>query len=292
MTTANTTTTAKDIAFGVEVETHLSGYDTTPIGGYHRGLPVAWLPGWKVERDSSIRKPAGRKDAEFVSPVLKGDEGLRNVHEAVTKIRDRGARVNESCGVHVTVTFPTHAAAALVRLIHLTSRYEKGLFASTGTKRRERNHYCQTVAKYGRDKQGKEKAAEVEKKTKENRYHALNLTHLARGRSRIEFRLFSGSTNPNKITAWVRLALALVEYALNTSRAVPFDDNSKENRFGGPGGRTLVHLLSRLGWLEWKAYGYKGKTYGEVGRQEDGLESLEQAAERLRKLAAKYDAQP
>jgi hypothetical protein len=63
---------ANDIAFGIELETTMSATDTTPIGGYHNGLPVAWLPaGWKAERDSSIQTLAlNRKGCEFVSPVL------------------------------------------------------------------------------------------------------------------------------------------------------------------------------------------------------------------------------
>ena len=35
---------ANNIAFGIEIETHMPGTDATPIGGYHNGLPVAWLP--------------------------------------------------------------------------------------------------------------------------------------------------------------------------------------------------------------------------------------------------------
>ena len=74
---------ANDIAFGIEIETHMPGHDRTPIGGYHNGLPVSWLPsGWKAERDGSIRTPAGRKPCEFVSPVLRGREGLQNVETA------------------------------------------------------------------------------------------------------------------------------------------------------------------------------------------------------------------
>ena len=71
---------ANNIAFGIEIETTMPGQDTTPIGGYHRGLPVAWLPtGWKAERDSSIRTPAGRKPCEFVSPILRGYERMAHV---------------------------------------------------------------------------------------------------------------------------------------------------------------------------------------------------------------------
>ncbi|TWT71536.1 amidoligase family protein [Crateriforma conspicua] len=103
---------ANDIAFGIELETTMPANAPTPIGGYHNGLPVAWLPaGWKAERDSSIRTLApGRKGCEFVSPVLRGYEGLQNVMTAVDAIAARGGRVNHSTGIHVTVTFNGDAA--------------------------------------------------------------------------------------------------------------------------------------------------------------------------------------
>ncbi|MFQ5732128.1 MAG: hypothetical protein ACE5KM_09240 [Planctomycetaceae bacterium] len=93
---------ANDIAWGIEIETTLPTTDTTPIGGYHRGIPVAWLPdGWKAERDGSIRPQArGRKGCEFVGPKSRGYDGLAGVIEAVERIRERGARVNPTCGIH------------------------------------------------------------------------------------------------------------------------------------------------------------------------------------------------
>ncbi len=60
------------------------------------GLPVAWLPaGWKAERDGSIRTRVGRKPCGFVSPALRGYEGLANVETAVDAIKERGARIQE-----------------------------------------------------------------------------------------------------------------------------------------------------------------------------------------------------
>jgi hypothetical protein len=55
-----------EIAFGVEIETHVPR-GTTPVGGYHCGVQVPCLPtGWKAERDSSIN---ARFDPECVEAV-------------------------------------------------------------------------------------------------------------------------------------------------------------------------------------------------------------------------------
>ncbi len=56
---------ANEIAFGIEFETTLPNSDTTPIGPYHGGYQVSWLPeGWKAERDGSIRTTLDRNFAD------------------------------------------------------------------------------------------------------------------------------------------------------------------------------------------------------------------------------------
>ena len=95
---------ANEIAFGIEFETTMPTSDMTPIGPYHGGYQVAWLPeGWKAEHDSSIQAAPGRKACEFVSPKLRGHEGLTQVEAAIDAIYARGARVNPSCGLQVTI---------------------------------------------------------------------------------------------------------------------------------------------------------------------------------------------
>ena len=103
---------ANQIAFGIEFETTLPSSDATPIGPYHAGYQVSWLPeGWRAEHDSSIRTTEGRKPCEFVSPKLRGPEGLAQVEQALGAINARGAKVNETCGLHITVEWNGDAAA-------------------------------------------------------------------------------------------------------------------------------------------------------------------------------------
>ena len=89
---------------------------------------------------------------------------------------------------------------------------EKGLYAITGTKNRERGRYCGGVRKYGNEKDAKPNLDR-------NRYHALNLTNLAHGtKDTVEFRVFSGSLNPVKVIGWIQVCLGLVERALSAKR--------------------------------------------------------------------------
>lgn len=289
---------ANEIKFGVELETTISNSSPLCVGGYHNGTEIVGLlpsspdgDNWKAERDGSIYAP-GRRDCEFVSPILQGNDGLAHVQDVVTKINnDLGARVNRTCGVHVTVTFPAANAAALARLVTFVAHFEKGLFAATGSKNRESGSWSKGGKHYGDGKRtNKAKATAYEQAATRDRYHALNLTHLGRGRDRIEFRLFSGSTNAAKIVAWIRLVLAIVEFALNTTRCVSFDSRSQDGRWGGEGECSLVGMFCKLGWLEWKAWGYRGTTYGAEVFRYHFLPTISETVKTLRSMAKKYDA--
>jgi len=282
---------ANQIAFGIEFETTLPATDTTPIGAYHGGYQVPWLPeGWKAERDSSIRAFApGRKACEFVSPKLRGPEGLAQVEAAIDAITARGARVNASCGLHITIEW-NGDAAALARLVSLIGNHERAIFASTGTRRREQTIYTKKIKQYG-DKDRAKQRCEAD------RYHLLNLTHLARGRNRIEFRAFAGTLNKTKVAGYLMMCLGLVELALNTTRCADWDYAKREgtrscwDRPGAGEGETeLNRLFYRLGWTKgWYKGALRNKVFGGLAN-ETAAPDMKAIKTRLLELARKYDA--
>ena len=83
---------ADDITFGVEIETTLPA-GALAVGPHGRGCDIPQLPGWKADRDPSIRAGAGHEACEFVSPVFKGSEGLKQLLRDLATIRALGARV-------------------------------------------------------------------------------------------------------------------------------------------------------------------------------------------------------
>jgi len=284
---------ANDITWGIEIETTLPDADTTPIGAYHHGVPVPWLPdGWKAERDSSIRPQVpGRKGCEFVSPKMCGYEGLEQVLESVDRIRERGARVNPTCGIHVTVEFRGDATA-LARLISLVANHEKGIYASTGTKRRERDMYSKKIKEYGNHDDAK-------RRCELDRYHLLNLTHVARGRQRVEFRAFAASLNISKIAGYVMMCVGLVELALSARRCSSWDytrrtgSRSCWDRPGAGDGETeLNRLFYRLGWTRgWYKGANRDRRYGELRRCDGPSPDWRGIKTKLLEMAAKYDRQ-
>jgi hypothetical protein len=282
---------ANDTSFGIELEVTLPVSDTTPIGPYHHGLPVAWLPpGWRAERDSSIRPAtADRKGCEFVSPILRGYQGLQEIEYAIDRIEAHGGRVNGSCGCHVSTTW-NGDAAALARLISLVGNHERAIFASTGTRRREQTIYTKQIKQYGDKDQAKQRC-------EADRYHLLNLTHLARGSNRIEFRAWGGTLNKTKACAYVLMCLGFVELALTAKRCSDWEYNKRagtrscwDRPGAGTGETELNRLFYRLGWTKgWYKGAQRDKVFGEL-TSDTARPDWKAIKAKLLELARKYDA--
>lgn len=271
--------TAQDIQFGIEIETTMPA-GSVAAGGYHCGVQVAWLPtGWKGERDGSIQCSHGRIACEYVSPILCGNAGIRQVVEVVEAIRSRGGQVNASCGFHVHVSFPNDAAK-IARLVNVVANFERAIFAATGTKQRERGHYCRGIQQHG-------DATRATSNARVQRYHILNLTNVSRGH--VEFRAFSGTLNIIKIVAYIRLCVALVEKALLTKRACKFIakptvETSPVHR-GGEGATALARLILTLGWTR----GRSKYIFGDLTA--DNAPTTDAIKKELMRLAHKYDGE-
>ncbi len=280
---------ANEFTFGIEIETVAPDSAIRDhglrIGAYKRGTQVPYLPaGWKAEADGSIDNSGGGHKCEIVSPVLRGEEGLAQVAEVLRTLEEKGHRVNASCGVHVHVGWNrTWASDALARLVTIVAYVEKGLYAITGTKNRERGRYCGGVRKYGNQKAAKDQIERA-------RYHALNLTNLACGsKDTVEFRVFSGSLNAIKVVGWIQVCLGLVERAICGKRMPKWNPGPLKGGWkkAGEGQSEAERLMGYLAWGSGYARLHDGRQYGWV------TNAIPQDAVKceFRRLAAKYDAQ-
>ena len=287
-----TMTNAKDYTFGIELECVVSSTTASRnnlrIGSYHSGVQVPFLPrGWKAERDASIRTPDGHLACEIVSPVLKGEAGILEVIAVLKKLNELGFKVNESCGCHIHLGYDANwGVDVLSRLISITSYLEKGLFAITGTKKRERGTYCKGIRKHG-------DAPKAKEKMDPDRYCALNITNLANRHSRqrtVEFRVFSGSLNEVKIVGWIQTCLGIMERAVNSKRTPKWEPNAPSGGWkkDGPGHSETERLFGFLAWSKGVAKIHGGKQYGWIT---DAIPQETIKAE-FRRLAKKYDSEP
>jgi hypothetical protein len=270
---------ASEITFGIEIETTIPR-GALIVGTYQTGAMVVGLPGWVAKYDGSIRSGRGRTGCEFVSPVLKGADGIRQVKAAIEFIKSIDGRVNASCGVHVHVGFDKTDRVANERLLTLVANFEKAIYATTGTRNREQGNYCQPLTRYGSFEAALPAA-------RGNRYHVLNV---ATPKPTVEFRAFSASLDEKKIVGWIMLSVGMVERALKAARATnwtakPVSPTSPIAR-KGEGQTALTRLFYQLGWIK----GRQSHTFGDVaGADAAELKTVKRA---MMKMARKYDAHP
>jgi hypothetical protein len=122
------------------------------------------------------------------------------------------------------------------------------------------------------------------------RYHALNLTNLARGiRETVEFRVFGGSLQPTKVIGWAQVCLGLVQRAMTGKRCPTWSPKPLTGGWKkkGEGQSEAERLMGYLAWGEAYARIHGGRQFGWIS----DLIPQETIKREFRRLAAKYDAQ-
>lgn len=269
-----------DLTFGVEFETTMP-VGSVICGGYHNGVQVEWLPvGWTAQRDGSIVCNPGRMAVEFVSPILQGADGLRQVLEVIDALNSRGAQVNASCGFHVHVGgFGASCPKTLKRVTTIVANFEKAIYASTGTKSREQGRWCGSIQRHGNADSAIQNAGSY-------RYHVLNMTNTRRIGT-VEFRAFAGTLNKVKVTGYIRMCLGLVERAAVAKRVTNFVAPAVKSTSpiarSGEGQTALTRLFYQLGWTK----GRTNETFGNLNC--DFAPDFAKVKKELMRLARKYD---
>jgi len=267
---------AELIQFGVEIETIIPTTSSITVGAYHAGrhvtsgkevatgylLRAPSFQGqyWRADRDSSISPDSGFQACEFVSPVLSGDEGLACLREFVQFANRVGAKVNRSCGLHITVgiksilgTVEHKAVARFLRaLAHIAHQNAWAIYAQTGTGRHQ-IHYAHPLAP---ECEGHLKALQ-----KATGYDAADLTtQCGRGminfrkafdgeQGAVEFRAFASTLNVGKIFHHLATALGLCRRAATVQTFGRFQKSEKKNRAGNAV-EALKRLWRILGWVD------------------------------------------
>ena len=268
---------ATEITFGIEIECTIPVENAPTVGGYHNGLQIAALPtGWNSQHDGSIRSRRGHVGIEIVSPILRGSDGIRQIKAVCEWLRQVGAKVDRSTGLHVHVGFDKGNRKALAKLVTVVANFEKAIFASTGTKSREAGNYCRSI-----------QASLVHQDMdlgRTGRYHVLNV---ASNHPTVEFRAFAGTLSFGKIVAHVRMCLGLVEKAFKVQRlpkwqAKIVSETSPIHR-NGEGMTALTRLFYWLGWTK----GRESFTFGVESEEGPAIATCKKT---LTRLAKKYDA--
>lgn len=268
-----------EMTFGVEIETTMP-FGSVAAGGHGNGRQVEWLPsGWLADRDPSIVcEDSSHAACEFVSPVLKGKDGLQQLASAIRQIVAKGGKVNASCGLHIHVGFDKRDSVALRKLVALVANFEKAIYAQTGTKARENGRWCHALSRF-----------ETLDRAMQGRTHTrYMICNTITDKPTVEFRPFAATLNVTKILGHVLTSIALVEKVLRSARATQFTAKTPKPTSPiarkGEGQTALCRLFYSLGWTK----GREKHVHGDL--LADGLPTLKDIKVELMRLARKYDS--
>lgn len=204
-------TSASELTFGIEIECSVpndSPIPTINATNYSRPKPLPGFPGWKVKWDITVGGPLGHFGVEIVSPVLKSEDGLRQVIEVLDYLNSIGAQVNYTCGLHIHVGAGHLNQAQVQKLTKLFISYEPIFYGlnSEDAEARGKNIYCLKSQDWG-------SIIEIGPK-----YRGLNIEnwkYQETGRKTVEFRGFCGSLEAETVISAIYMAVGLVSHVSN-----------------------------------------------------------------------------
>lgn len=207
---------------------------------------------WKAMSDASIATVNEHGESvtgklyscEVVTPILQYDD-LADLRAIIGKLVEAGAVANESCGIHVHVNGRPHTYESVTRLLNFTVNRQDLVYEALGIGDRA-NHWCRKTSANLFETMKKDSV-----KTKDNmeriwysrvndgytggidhrhynatRYHGINL-HAFFTKGTIEFRLFNGTTDADKIIAYAQFCLAMSAWAINADDRMSYRNCSE-----------------------------------------------------------------
>jgi len=261
------------MTYGLELETvglnagdigrAIEGIDNCEFGGhfgYHGsrvlGLRHARMDGsqiiWVTERDGSLyefpRTRTTGKTAEIVSPILYGREGLAHAARVMKAVARAGAKVNRTCGTHVTMGIKDvsarfrrmgrNAQAKVAMLVVEIYDYFNVAFQSLVSESRRNNSYCYRPHHHRFSPQtGLAEIQTFGQGSKLTMARNLQLVRSQRGQVNlnkfattgiVEFRMHNGTLSGHKITTWALLHHRILSFVCNNTSFEDFRNFSPD----------------------------------------------------------------
>jgi len=206
----------RDFTFGVEIETYRAGLGKAQLAVEragqtcrNEGYTHENCDRWKVVHDGSIR---GGAPAEVVSRVLKGRDGFIEMRNIMLQLKEVGAKVNRSCGMHIHIGVE-----------HLTNR-QRGMIIRQYAMmqpqfdllipRHRRNTYYAKHRSVADAYSLAESWAVGNNATGYGRYYTLNLQSFQKYGT-FEFRAHHGNINPQFASAWIQMHMDFIQFCIN-----------------------------------------------------------------------------
>lgn len=238
---------------------------------------------WKIVNDTSItpvvsisqitdRNYLTREDIRIVDQLIKSATielvtpkcTLKDWHIIRTilkKFRNNGARVNESCGIHIHVDATHYDGAFLHKLSYVVMSYEPIIYEILGTHRNRKFRYCLPMNRFFKSYINMEAKGRMGRVTLEalkniwrsphmeaHRYHGLNLENVLNpdDKCTVEFRYFNSTLHAGKIRSYLYLVAAL----LNKAHSIKAISDVRFRSYRNPTEAQLEKWLSFMGLTE------------------------------------------
>ena len=205
-------------------------------------------------RDMSVIEEAPQDRRPVQTYVLEHDNGI--LTDAIRReLRRGGARVNDSCGIHIHVDASRHDPKTLRNIVNIMASKEDLLYKALNVQI-DRECYCQKAdLRFLEDVNLKHPKSMAEFETlwyngdsrrnvhyDYSRYHALNL-HSVFSKGTVEFRMFNSTLHAGEVKSYIQLCLAISHQALVQQRAMRTRTHSENEKY------TFRTWLLRLGLI-------------------------------------------
>lgn len=319
LSTAPRDTVAASYVWGIELETQVPTASELTVGGYHGNTVVTTAKDttgarldapvaptnpsrrWRADRDGSIQCDSGYMPCEFVSPRLSGPQDLNYALDFMRWMKAIGAKVNKSCGCHITVGLhpilgpgasePVTVNRYIRKLVRATNYHRLALFGSTGRGRHLPNpngvHYCAPLPPNSGDVTNalRNETNNVKRLQEFGSLGRgmLNLQKLTSAQPCVEFRLFAGTVNTLKVAHHVACVLGIMHRTATMQKPITFCTRNPHETAPA----ALLHLWQWLGWIQGDA---RSTAYGLIF--EDGQRDFHHSAMRTGyAMALKFEGQ-
>lgn len=219
-------------ASGVEIADHFSGWMS-------HGNRAHTEKSYKIMSDGSVYDSHHNYGSEVVTPVLKNTTGFKDLKTVCKCLNDLNTKVNKTCGLHVHVGAADLTDEQYANVFVNYAYLEKAIDQWMGVSRREDNAgYAKGFRNYKRALTLCHSRCEIMHELGSSRYYKVNPQSYAAHKT-IEFRQHHGTTNFEKIKAWVLFLGKLVEWS-KTNRldhdiceieAIPFITSREKSFF-------------------------------------------------------------
>lgn len=225
----------QNLTFGVEFEIiNASCSDAERImnsAGFslsNRGYTHSVLPIWKVVTDASLTSRTS--NCEVVSPVLRGSDGLNEVRTVAMVLRDAGASINQSCGMHIHIG--VDGLISNEQQAHVIKAHQQWshAFDALVVESRINGQWARKIDRVSALDIAQEWELHADLRNgnsfataSQYRYRTLNLNAFAKYGT-FEFRSHQGSLNGLNATAWIAFHTAFIKAAhlLSATSERPF----------------------------------------------------------------------